>query len=209
MRALHNAAIASALLAVVGLTALPSAQANGPELVTNGGFETGDFTGWSKTPFGDLTVVGTDPLQVGFFPHGGNFQAQFASSAPKDDVLSQMLPTVVGENYAISFWLANSNNTPNDFKAFFGQSQLLDLENANGFGYKNYNFLVTATDTSTLLSFAGRQPPVNFVLDDISVTATGPAAVPEASSVVSLGLLLLLGMGCVAVSRRRKASTTR
>jgi len=33
--------------------------------------------------------------------------------------------------------------------------------------------------------------------------------VPEASSFVSLGLLLLLGLGGVAVSRRRKAGAAR
>ena len=37
------------------------------------------------------------------------------------------------------------------------------------------------------------------------VLTVGPAAVPEASSVISLGLLLALGAGAVAVKRRRKA----
>ena len=47
----------------------------------------------------------------------------------------------------------------------------------------------------------------DLALDDISFTGSSP--VPEASSVVSLGLLLLLGMGSMAVSRRRKGVSTR
>ena len=47
----------------------------------------------------------------------------------------------------------------------------------------------------------------NTGLDNIR-TNTG-APVPEASSVASLGLLLLLGLGGIAVSRRRKAGAVR
>ncbi len=47
-----------------------------------------------------------------------------------------------------------------------------------------------------------------FYIGPVSLNAT-PAPVPEASSVVSLGLLLILGLGGAAVSRRRRASTVR
>ena len=46
----------------------------------------------------------------------------------------------------------------------------------------------------------------NFVQLDATIRA---APVPEASSVVSLGLLLLLGLGGIAVSRRRKTGAAR
>ena len=42
-------------------------------------------------------------------------------------------------------------------------------------------------------------------IDNIRTGASAPPAVPETSSVVSLGLLLLLGVGGAAISRRRKA----
>ena len=50
--------------------------------------------------------------------------------------------------------------------------------------------------------------PLNTIYDDFGGTLEFngiPAAVPEASSMVSLGLLLLLGIGGMAVSRRRRA----
>ncbi len=56
----------------------------------------------------------------------------------------------------------------------------------------------TALGTFSLLD--GNDNVVN------SVTILAPAAVPEASTTVSLGLLLALGLGAVAVSRRRAAS---
>ena len=45
----------------------------------------------------------------------------------------------------------------------------------------------------------------NTGIDNIRTGASAPPAVPETSSVVSLGLLLLLGVGAAAISRRRKA----
>ena len=59
-----------ALVSLLGLGITQSARAN---LITNGGFETGDFSGW--TVFGtDNDVVGAEPFTL---PHSGKFQALF------------------------------------------------------------------------------------------------------------------------------------
>ena len=50
-----------------------AAQAN---LVTNPGFETGDFTGWALS--GDTTFTGVD----GFSPHSGSFGAFLGTDFP-------------------------------------------------------------------------------------------------------------------------------
>ncbi|MDQ2800582.1 MAG: hypothetical protein M3Y13_13210 [Armatimonadota bacterium] len=55
------------------------------------------------------------------------------------------------------------------------------------------------------LAVAGSGADVLRVAD---VTVSAAAPVPEASSFVSLGLLLLLGAGGIAVSRKRKAGAT-
>lgn len=59
------------ILALVGLLALSETQSVKANLITNGGFEKGDFTGWMQSGNTDFTgVTGT------FFdtpPHSGNF----------------------------------------------------------------------------------------------------------------------------------------
>ena len=215
MYLLHKAGLALALLTLADLAALPSAQANGPELVANGGFETGDFSGWTIGPAGDLNVVSavSSTNYNAYPPHSGLYSVQFASSDAEDDVLTQTLATSIGSKYSISFWLAFETapgKAPlDDFKVAFGGDKLLDIENANDFPYTHYQFSAIATGATTSLTFSGRTPPGTFYLDDISVTDAGLAAVPEASSVVSLGLLLLLGVGGLVVSRRRKMGAVR
>ena len=211
MHLTHKVGLVLALLTVGGFAALPSAQAQA-ELVTNGGFETGSFSGWNIGSPGDLKVVkATDAANYNAYPpHSGTYCAQFASSGVADDVLTQTLPTTAGDMYAVSFWLANDNQgiAPlNDFKVAFGGNRLLDLENTGDFAYTHYQFTEVASGSLAALTFSGRQPPGAFYLDDVSVTALNP--VPEASSLVSLGLLLLLGLGGVAISRRRKAGAVR
>jgi len=67
--------------------------------------------------------------------------------------------------------------------------------------------LVVAADTRTpgvVGSFAGSGGGSAGNYPSLTLTAI-PAAVPEASTTVSLGLLLALGLGGLAVARRRKA----
>lgn len=63
--------------------------------------------------------------------------------------------------------------------------------------------------TFSILGGADANAQDTVATQDFSVTVTGradPAPVPEASSVVSLGLLLLLGAGGVFAARRRPAT---
>ena len=80
--------------------------------VTNCGFETGDFTGWTLTGFdvpGELNnfygVEGTDPFD-GISPNSGGWQAYFADVVGNDTTISQTISTFAGTEYYISFYLA-------------------------------------------------------------------------------------------------------
>ena len=207
MHLTHKAGLTLALFAVGGFVSMP---AFAQDLVTNPGFETGDFTGWTTGPASDLEVVDILTSNNGspHPPYDGLYCARFASSDPADDVLSQSIATNAGVSYTVSFWLAFDTSPfsapVNDWKFSFGGNQLLDIEDAGGFPYTYHQFTVVATDAATLLTFSGRTPPGTFTLDDISVTDAGPAAVPEASSVASLGGLLMLGLGGLILGARRK-----
>src|SRR5215510_4356052 len=66
----------------------------------NGGFETGDFTGWGSDQEG--AVVTSDPRYV----HSGIYGVQLGTVGSLGH-LTQTLSTIPGSNYLISLWLNN------------------------------------------------------------------------------------------------------
>ena len=159
-------------------------------LITNPGFETGDFTGWTKVGLAD--VIGTNS---GIAPHSGNFQARLFTGT-----LTQSVATTTGASYTINFFLAlASNQSHNSFSVSWGGVPILNLTNQSPFGYTEYSFTETASTASTALVFSYNVviPFSVWFLDDVSVT---PAGVPDGGSTVSLLGFALLGL----VALRRK-----
>ena len=190
----HKTSVTLALLTVSGFSLLPASAQN---LVTNPGFETGSLMGY--------TFSGSVVLALG--PHTGTYAAGFTGQTPPS-LLSQNIATVAGDTYNVSFFLWNRANissaaATNEFQASFAGFQGVDLINAAAFDYKQFSFTATASGPTSTLQFAVPKSG-SFWLDDLSVTDAGPAAVPEAASVVSLGVLLALGLGGAAVRARRR-----
>jgi hypothetical protein len=185
------------ILAVVSLLGLGITQSARANLITNGGFETGDFSGWMV--FGtDNAVVGAQPFTL---PHSGNFQALFASG---DNSISQNVTTTPGNSYVINFWLAanvREGGLPS-VSVNWGGSNIFSDSFTSPFGYTEYTFTVNALNPATQLQFQFSSIFGNvFYLDDISVTP--PAGVPDGGSTVSLLGLASFG---VAVLRRKLRS---
>ncbi len=156
------------------------------ELVSNGGFETGDFTGW--TQFGNTGFTGVG----GGSPHSGSFQAFFGPIGSTGGIF-QTLATTPGGTYDVDFWLRNLGGIPSSFEFNWdGGAAELSLVNPGAFPYTQHSFSLVASSASTALRFTFRQDPAFFFLDDVS-------AVPEP------GVLALLALGLVglAVSRYR------
>ncbi len=131
-------------------------------LVTNCGFETGDFTNWTLSgndvsgELGNLYgVEGTDPFD-GFSPNSGSNQAYFADLVSNATTLQQIITTVANDTYTVS-WFLLQDTTPgtgegsNEFSASFGGTSLVSLSNVAVQGYTEYSYYVTATSSSSAL----------------------------------------------------------
>ncbi|HEY4256480.1 MAG TPA: VPDSG-CTERM sorting domain-containing protein [Candidatus Udaeobacter sp.] len=180
-----------ALYILLPIALLCSAAVADANLITNGGFETGDFTGWTEGGHVSNMFV-TGPFV--FAPHSGSFQSVLGPVG-SDGTLSQTLATTAGGLYTVSYWLANTGGTPNDFSMSFGGvtipgSVIID---GGAFGYTQFTFSgLLATTGSTVLEFSFRQDPGDWGLDDISVDAA--RGVPDTGS-----SMLLLGLGLVGL----------
>lgn len=146
----------------------------GQPLVQNGGFETGDFTGWTLAGDGGNINFVTKSFNIAhndrFNPHSGSYAAALGEPSTLA-YLSQTLPTVAGQLYLISLWMNSPDGqTPNEFSVSWNGNTLSDLVNVGKIGYTNLQFTVKATDSSAVLQFGSRDDPTYLGLDDVTVT---------------------------------------
>jgi Pro-kumamolisin, activation domain/Viral BACON domain/Carbohydrate binding domain len=140
----------------------------GQSIVVNGGFETGDFTGWS------LSASSTQVSSTKSYAHSGKYGAQLGQASTLG-TLSQTLPTIAGQTYQISLWLANPKNsygaTPNEFQVQWEGNTLFDQSDIPFGTWTNLVFTVTAANSGSVLQLGFRDDPYYLGLDDISVRA--------------------------------------
>jgi len=180
---------ALALVAALAFAITESAQAN---LAVNGGFETGDFTGWTQA--GNTDFSGVDTAAT----HSGLVGAFFGAIGSTGGIL-QDVPTTAGVSYDFDFWLRNpSSDTPSEAHVFWNGTEILTLTNPNSFGYTHHQFVVTATAASTPIQFSFRNDLSFFELDDVNVSEV--RSVPDGGTTSTLLGMAMLGL---AVARRK------
>ena len=172
-----------------------------PELIQNGGFETGDFTGWTDSNDDGNNFVDDGTLTFGFIsPHSGSWFAFFGQyTADGLCTISQTLPTVPGNSYLISLWWTSVDfglgTVPDEFKVVWNGMTLLDQINTGAFDWTNQRYIVPATSSSTTLSLGFADDNALLALDDVSVL---PAPVPVLQAPVKTANSINLNWSAVA-----------
>jgi subtilase family serine protease len=165
-------------------------------LVQNGGFETGDFTGWTLNGSSSYNFVTTDSTISGVV-HSGSYGAALGQYSSLG-YLYQTLTTSPGQNYLLSLWLDNPNNsigaTPNQFLVQWNGATVFNQSNIPFISWTNLQFIVTATSASTVLQFGFEDTPWYLCLDDISVV---PIPLPTFKTTVQMGSAFNLTFGTV------------
>ena len=143
-----------------------------PCIVVNGGFETGSFPPWTIS--GDTSFTGVNGDNV----HSGSFSEETGPGS-SDGFTDQVIPTVAGQAYDVTFWLANTDPTgTNRFGASFGSVTLVPEAVQSEFGYTQYTFTNVIPGANADLHFIFYNEPAYFYLDDVCVTPSGGGGTP-------------------------------
>jgi len=225
MYSFKNSCLAAGLT-LTTLIALAAAPAHA-QIVKDGGFETADPSQTTQTDFFSDTPFDTNWAVTGevgvdqndTYVFSGS-KSLYLNSGIGTDSISQTLATATGGQYNLSFYA--NDDTPGDvLNVLFGDTTLAPIAvPANGyngpgagnqgrFTFYSYNVVATSPSTGLTFSSVGGLGSGVLELDGISVTP-GFAPVPEASTLVSLALLLGLGEMMFAakkVSTKKAAQT--
>lgn len=167
--------------------------AQAANLVINGGFETGDFTGWTTGEVSFPQYIVTSPVEE------GTYAAQIAGFSYGPDTLSQVITTTVGQSYALSFWYLQDIAFPNGIDVTWNGSSIFSMIDEAVSGYQYVSAIVLGTGSDTLVFTAYNDPAFTY-LDDVSVSGAVPEPSTWAMTIVGFGLL-------GATVRRRRLAT--
>jgi VCBS repeat-containing protein len=142
----------------------------GPTLVVNGGFETGDLTGWTAS---DTAIINAQ--FVGLGGEFGNYMADLGATATTQ-TLAQSIATTPGQHYTVSFYVLGDTEASSNFLnvTWDGVSILAQSDIFGGLTRYSFDVVGDASSSHTTLAFAYADDGAGLHVDQVTVgAATG------------------------------------
>ncbi|MBM3968159.1 MAG: hypothetical protein FJ308_24340, partial [Planctomycetes bacterium] len=143
-------------------------------LIKNGGFETGDFTGWTQVgDTGSRSVEDGTGCIPRRYPASGNYLSAFGNDGPGG--IEQLIDTVPGSYYTVEFAFFNGPWTSEFyFQATWDGQVVFDLRKPEAAaGWRYHRYTVQATGARSKVGFVTKRAGC-FNLDSIAAYQSGP-----------------------------------
>jgi VCBS repeat-containing protein len=152
----------------------------GPTVVVNGGFESGDLTGWSATTH----------VQVQFFGLGGQYgnYSALLSANTSSDSLAQNIATTPGQHYTLGFDVTgDADSSSNSLAVSWDGTTILAVNDGQSGAFTHYSFDVVgdATLSSTQLQFTYTDDGTGLRVDNVSLNPTTAVGTENANGTIS------------------------